>query len=269
MATDVVAPLRAALLALTLGVAHVFGQCPPPDSVEATLRGLDLTAAYRTQELGKPPPWSLYKKSAKQPGKVAVERDGELGQAVLVTDLSVEDVWMAVNDEDHYAEDGYLPVRHSEVIGGTSRGRKRLLFQYFKRAGVGRWWIDEVVMNQTLFEESSERLWELRWWDLMETRRESGLPVEFSDLGLDPIVESRGAWLLIPLDESCTLIEYITVSKPGGILGLAHMLGSGLVIRETLEGVERLAREHIPEPHPNALFVRPDGTRIPTSSSSE
>ena len=252
----------ATLLVSIVGVAPVQGQCPPPDSIEATMRAIDLSAAYRTEVLDQSPPWSLYRKAAKHPGRVAVEREGNLGQAVLVSELPIEDLWMAVNDEDHYAEGGYLPVEYSQVVDGTSRGQQRLLFQFFKRAGVGRWWIDEVVMNQELFETSGGRLWELRWWDLMETHAESGLPDEYANMGLEPIEESRGAWLLIPVADSCTLIEYVTVSDPGGLLGLAHLLGSGLVIRETLEGTERLAREHILEPHPDEQFVRPDGTPI-------
>lgn len=250
------------LPALAMVAVPVFGQCPPPDSVEVSLGQLDLTGAYRTQELGQEPPWSLYKKAAERKRKVVIDRSGKLGQAVMMIELPIEDLWMAINDEDHYADGGYLPVQHSEVIDGTSRGQQRVLFQYFKRAGVGRWWIDEVVMNEELFEDSAGMLWELRWWDLMETHGDSGLPAEFSDLGLSPIQESRGAWLLIPFGEHCTLIEYVTISDPGGLLGLAHLLASGRVIRETLEGVERLAREHIPEPHTQDRFLRPDGSVI-------
>ncbi len=117
-------------------------------------------------------------------------------------------------------------------------------------------------MNQALFEASEGLLWELRWWDLMEKHAESGPPAAFLDLDLAPIEESRGAWLLIPLGDSCTLVEYATRSRPGGLMNLAQLLGSRLVIRETLEGTERLAREHIPESHPGARFVRPDGTLI-------
>jgi hypothetical protein len=236
--------------------------CPSPDAIEGSLRQLNLFATYRTEELGQEPPWSLYRKAAKDPGRVVVDRHGNLGQAVLISTLPIEDLWMAINDEDHYAEGGYLPVEHSAVVGGTSRGQQRLLFQYFRRAGIGRWWIDEVVMNRELFEASEGLLWELRWWDLMESHAESGPPAAFVGLDLAPIEESRGAWLLIPLGDSCTLVEYATLSRPGGLLNLAQVLGSRLVIRETLEGTERLAREHIPQPHPGARFVKPDGTPI-------
>jgi hypothetical protein len=252
----------AVLVIFAMCVGSAGAQCPPPDSIEATLQRLDLVEAYRSQELGQEPPWSLYRKAAKDPGRVVVDRDGNLGQAVLISTLPIEALWMAINDEDHYAEGGYLPVEHSAVVGGNSRGQQRLLFQYFRRAGIGRWWIDEVVMNRALFEASEGVLWELRGWDLMESHAESGPPAAFVGLDLAPIEESRGAWLLIPLGDSCTLVEYTTLSRPGGLLNLAQVLGSRLVIRETLEGTERLAREHIPQPHPGARFVKPDGTPI-------
>jgi hypothetical protein len=67
---------------------------------------------------------------------------------------------------------------------------------------------------------------------------------------------------MIPIDANCTLIEYVTYSDPGGFLSLAQWLGAGRVIRDTLEGVQRLAREHIPDPHADSPFVRPDGAPI-------
>lgn len=249
-------------LVWALGSVPAYADCPSPETIDAKLRQLDLSGAYRSQEFELQPPWSLYKQAAGKPGKVVIDRGGKLGQAVVVANLPIEALWMAINDEDHYAEGGYLPVEHSQVIGGTSRGQQRLLFQYFKRAGVGRWWIDEVVMNQELFAESGGMLWELRWWDLMETHGESGLPAEFSDEGLSPIRESRGAWLMIPLADHCTLVEYATVSNPGGFLNVVQWFASGRVIRENLEGLQRLAIEHVPEPHPEVRFIRPDGTSI-------
>lgn len=153
---------------LGVGIAHAA--CPPPISILASLDKLGLAAAARTQEFDLQPPRSLYEKAIDKPGKVIVKNDGKLGQAVLLTDLPIEALWMAVNDEDHYAQDGYLPVLHSEVVEGTPRGQERVLFQFFKRAGVGRWWIDQVEMSEELFLETDAMLWELRWWDLMETR---------------------------------------------------------------------------------------------------
>jgi hypothetical protein len=239
--------------------------CPEAEAIETRLRELELTAAYRTEEFDLEPPWRLYAKAVAKPGKVIVDRSGKMGQAVMVVDIAVEDLWMGINDEDHYADGGYLPVEHSEVIEGTPRGEQRILFQYFRRAGVGRWWIDEIEMNGELYEASEGQLWELRWWDLMAERRADGLPEEFSDLGLTPIKGSRGAWLMIPLSDTCTLVEYVTYTNPGGFLNVANWFAAGHVMRENLEGLQRLATEHVPEPHPDSRFLRPDGTEIGAS----
>jgi hypothetical protein len=251
------------------GAASIQAECLSPEALEEKLRRLDLNSAYRSEEFDLEPPWTLYRKAAAKPGRVVVDRSGKLGQAVVMAAIPVESLWMAINDEDHYAEGDYLPVEHSAVIGGTSRGEQRILFQYFQRSGVGRWWVDEVVMNRQLFDESAGQLWELRWWDLMETYAAKGLPKEYSELDLAPIKESRGAWLMIPVTDGCTLIEYVTVSNPGGFLNVANWFAAGHVIRENLEGLQRLAIEHIPESHPEARFVRPDGTVIETSIGSD
>lgn len=226
------------------------------------MAGLPLERAARTVRFGLEPPGAMYEKALANPGKPVLERSGKQAQAVLVTPLTIESLWMAINDEDHYARDDYMPIRHSEVIEGPPRGERRFLFQYFKRSGVGRWWIDEVVMNRELYRESTGMLWELEWWDLMETHGKEVLPPEFRDLGLAPIRESRGAWLMVSLSQRCTLVEYVTVSSPGGLLNVAQWFAASHVIRETLEGIQRLAREHIPEPHPEARFIRPDGSLI-------
>jgi hypothetical protein len=258
------------VIASSLSQGTARGDCPSADTILATLDGLDLTAAARTRAFQLPLPRSLYERAAAQPGKVEVQRNGKLGQGVLVAGQPIETLWMALNDEDHYAGDGYLPVQHSEVIGGTPRGTDRVLFQYFKKAGVGRWWIDQVAMSNELFAESGSMLWELRWWDLMATQTEETLPPELArsllDLGLSPIRESRGAWLMVPVAADCTLIEYVTFSDPGGVLSLAQWLGSSRVIRDTLQGIEKLAREHLSEAHSGTSFVQPDGTPIPISA---
>ena len=258
-----------AVLAILSGAASGLAECPAGEEIRATLAGLQLERAARTEEFGLEPLDALYEKALKTPGKPVLERNGKLAQAVLLTTYPIESLWMAINDEDHYAGGDYLPVRHSEVIEGVPRGERRLLFQYFKRSGVGRWWIDEVVMSRGLYQESDGMLWELQWWDLMETRGEEDLPAEFSDLGLAPIRESRGAWLMIPFGDSCTLVEYVTVSNPGGFLNLAQWFAAGHVIRETLEGIQRLASDHIPQPHPEARFIRPDGSAIDASEPQQ
>jgi hypothetical protein len=84
-----------------LGVMAAHGACPPPEAILDRLDKLDLGRAARTREFELQPPRSLYKRAATRPGKVVVENNGKLGQAVLVTDLPIETLWMAINDEDH------------------------------------------------------------------------------------------------------------------------------------------------------------------------
>lgn len=253
----------AALLApLILVSAVAVASCPPEGLILATLSALDLELAARTARLEYSPPNQLFEKAAGRPDRVAVTRAGNVGQAVVVTATAIEPLWMAINDEDHHATGDFLPLEYSQVIAGSSRGQQRILFQYFNLAGVSRWWVDEVVMSEGLFNDSNQRLWELTWEDRMSRAAEYPLPAVIEEKGLSPIKKTRGAWLLVPLGTGCTLIEYVVDSDPGGALGWANRLAATSVIRDTLEGMVRIAREHIPQPHPEAEFVRPDGERI-------
>ena len=60
---------------------------------------------------------------------------------------------------------------------------------------------------------------------------------------VSPIETSRGAGLLISLGERCTLMEYFTDSKPGGLITSAQRLFGGRTLRSTIEGMVEMARE--------------------------
>jgi len=221
---------------------------------------LDLTLGSRSTELGLEPPTKLYRKASREVGVPVIDRQGKKLLGVIVVPLAAESVWKAVNDEEHHALEGYLPVEHSEVIGGTPRGTSRLLFQYFSKFGFGRWWISQVEINTALFQKSEGRLWELRWEDGSDRYDTTQPPVGAVAEKVQRLKTTRGAWLFIPLSDSCTVIEYASWTDPGGALGLGHGLIAGGAIRDTLEAITRMAREHITEPHPEADFVRPDGS---------
>ena len=230
--------------------------------IRAHLETLDLEQAARTVLFGWEPPWDLYERAIERPGRTAVERHGLKALGVLVADVPVEPLWMAINDEEHHAEGDFLPLKDSRVIDGTNRGTWRIMYQQFRKAGVGRWWVDEVELSGELFDESGGALWELRWRDLMSEPAGASVPAGIPDPRVGPIRSSVGAWLLIPLSESCTLVEFYTHSDPGGFLSILQWLGAGRVVRDTIDGMARMSQEHIPEPHPGARFVRPDGTPI-------
>lgn len=256
-----------ALTVLLYLLAPGSGQadCPAADSILEYLEEVELGSASRTTRFAVEPPTELYVKAAARPGEVATARDGLRATGVMMVALPVETMWMAINDEDHHAEGDYLPVRHSQVIGGDSRGRSRLLFQYFRKLGIGRWWIEQMDMDGELFQQSGEKLWELRWKDRMDSYGNTP-PTEVSiDPKVPPLRETSGAWLLVPINAGCTSVEYFVRTDPGGLLSKAQLLMVRSVVRENLEGMTRLAVEHIRQAHRTSEFVRPDGRPLASS----
>ncbi|TNF81798.1 MAG: hypothetical protein EP299_01905, partial [Acidobacteria bacterium] len=213
--------------------------CPPAEKILEYLAGIDLRLASRTTRFSLEPPEQLYAKAAADPGKAVTERRGLQAAGVMVAEVPVETLWMAINDEDHHAEGDYLPIRYSQVIGGANRGQSRLLFQYFRKLGVGRWWVDRMDMDGELFRRTEAKLWELRWQDEMDSYDRSPPPEISIDPKVPPIRETRGAWLLVPIGAGCTLIEYSIWSDPGGLLSKAQLLMARSVVRDTLEGMTR------------------------------
>lgn len=238
-----------------LGSGPVGAACPARQEIVATIEELDLSGT-----VGEEVPPGLFREAAREPGRPAVERSGKRGFGVIVAPLPVERLWMGIGDEEHHALE--LPVLHSEIIGGTPRGRSRQLFQYFRRWGIGRWWASEVSMDAALYESSGGRLWQLRWHDVMESVDRSRPPVSDVAAEMEPIRASRGGWLLVPLGESCTVVAYSNWSEPGGAVGAAQWIFVPRTLRTTLLGVTRLAGEHLDLPHQGPPFLRPDGTPI-------
>ncbi|MGB6365577.1 MAG: hypothetical protein WBG93_02005, partial [Thermoanaerobaculia bacterium] len=135
---DISKLLALPLLLCLLAPGFCGAECPPTEEILEYLAGMDLRLASRTARFSVEPPAQLYAKAAANQGKAATERNGLQAAGVMVAALPVETLWMAINDEDHHADGDYLPIRYSQVIGGTSRGQSRLLFQYFRKLGVGR-----------------------------------------------------------------------------------------------------------------------------------
>jgi hypothetical protein len=236
------------------------GNCPSADEVVAAVDGLDLSRSVRVAIYSAEFPPDLRRKAASKPGRPVATHEGNRGFGALVVSLPVERLWMAVNDEEHHA--GELPVRRSEVIAGTPRGASRTIFQYFKRWGVGRWWVSRVTMNRELFESSQGRLWELHWEAKNDSVDRTQPPVSEVADKIKPLKRSSGAWLMVPLGGSCTLVEYYNYTDPGGALQSAQLLMINRSIRSTLKALTRLAEQHVEQPHDGPPFVRPDGSPI-------
>jgi hypothetical protein len=254
-------PLFLLALVAPLTDAPAEAACPGPEQIQAALAGAGLERSSRTARFSTPPPMKLYEKASRKPGKVVTERDGKKGFGVVVADLPVEALWKAVNDEDAQDEGDYLPIDRSEVVRGTPRGLERWVFQSGERMGLGRWWITRTTMNGALFEASGGRLWESAWEDDMAHLESKTAPVE-DPPDLSPIEWSRGAWLLVPLGEGCTVVEHFSWSSPGGFVGFMSGLVLGKALTQTVEGAVRMARERYQGPVDGPPFVRPDGSPL-------
>ena len=250
-------------LAFSPGLFADTSGCPDRDAVLAAIEAIDPARGSRTTRFEVDAPIDLYERAAQNVGKPMLDRDGKTVRGVLVIERPIELIWKALNDEPHHALDGkYLPVRHSEVIDGTPRGQDRVLFQYFKKAGIGRWWVTRVEMNERLFADSQGKIWELVWEDLMDTVDTETPPIRSVAKDLSGLKRSYGAWLLLPVSPGCTLIEYFNHTEPGGFVSFAQGLMAKSSVRDTFEAIVRLGDEHLAAPGAEESFMRPDGTPL-------
>lgn len=244
------------------------GTCPSPDEIQSRLDGLGLERAARTARFSEPPPTKLYRKAARDVGRLEVDRDGGKGIGVAVMELPVEVLWRAINDEDAQDEGGYMPLSRSEIIGGTVRGVDRRVFQAGEKMGLGRWWITRTVMNGELYTASDGALWEVVWEDEIEEAERKRPPVD-DPPDLSPVKKTRGAWLLVPLGERCTLVEHFNWSEPGGFVGFMQGLVLGKALRASIEGLLALAQgEYLTAPE-GPPFVKPDGSPLETAADQD
>ncbi|NIM61069.1 MAG: hypothetical protein GTN89_09780 [Acidobacteria bacterium] len=241
-------------------------ECPPPEQIHARLAGIDMTRAARTALFNQHVPSKLHEKAINKPGKPFAEREGQRVTGVILAPISAEEIWRAINDEEHHAE-GYLPVNFSTVIEGRPRGADRVLFQFYKRAGLGRWWASRVFINKDIHEATEGKIWELYWRSWMDRVDRKKPPA--SEVKVRPIETSEGAWMLVPLTESCTLVEQYSLSDPGGALGIFQALVATGAIRDTMSGIVEMATEHRCDPAQAVSFIGPDGKPLDPEPAEE
>lgn len=182
------------------------------------------------------------------------------GYGVAVFDLPIETLWKAITDEDHHAS--LTSVKISETIQGTPRAHDHVLFQYLDVPVLtDRWWLVNIRHTAALYTASGGKAWEVTWQDRNSDPSLVGLLdlTQFDDA--IPVAWTKGAWLLLQLDDGRTLIEYHTWSDPGGSVpvGLATRFASGEVA-QNLSNMAKIAKTHIPTC--DASFQRPDGVGL-------
>jgi hypothetical protein len=248
------------LCALSLCAGAARAACPDAQETLRRVEALGLERSSRASRFDFTPRHQLYEKAARKPERTFVDRVGKKGYGVLVTEVPRESFWRAVNDEARHAE--YTPVDGSAVVGGTPRGTERLVFQYAKMLGVGRWWVTRVRMNGELFQASHGRIWESWWEDELDAADRSSPPVAEVAGKLEPIEMSRGSWLLADLGGGCTLVELFSWSEAGGVAGAFEALAVERSLRATLEGMRGFADENPVPEGARPPFVLPDGSRL-------
>ena len=251
------------LIVQVLSAGRLLAECPGADEITSFLRSQPLEQASRSILFGGEVPLDLYKEAIGQPNVPVPRRDGSRIQGAMLSALPIELLWRALNDDHHHADDGFIAVGSSEVIAGRPGHSDRELFQYYMKAGFGRWWVVRLTMNDGLFAASGEVMWELRWEDLMDSFRDQPPPVRIG-ASVRGIKDSLGSWLMVRVAERCTLVEYFAEGDPGGFAASVQWMAMTKTMRSTMLGIVAIANEHLGEPHPRGLFVRPDGTSLDT-----
>ncbi len=182
------------------------------------------------------------------------------GYGVGVFDIPIGQLWKAITDEDHHAH--HTAVTMSETIKGTPRTHDHTIFQYLPVPLVSdRWWLVNIQYTGSLYTQSAGKIWEITWRDKNTDQSVVSLLdlAQFEDAM--PVAWTKGAWLLLKLDDGRTLIEYHTWSDPGGNVpvGLATRFAAGEVA-QNLTNMAKFAKSHIPTC--KGKFHRPDGSRF-------
>jgi hypothetical protein len=174
--------------------------------------------------------------------------------AVAVLAAPVDQLWAAVNDELGFAEQAW-GGRGVVIRGEACADGRASLVTMPVPIFPDRWWVVGYRWADELQRASSGALRELSW-------REAPGPFPTLEPGLARTVEdgaqvriSRGAWLLIALDEDHTIVEYQLQSDAGGGLpGAVAAPFCSAAIRDTLRSMEARAQR---------------GSRCPVATTSQ
>ena len=244
---------------LTLLGGLTVAQADEADDVVARLKAWK---AHRKADSVPSIPTSIYREALGGDIAKGIEFVEEVkaakGYAVAVFDIPIAQLWRAVTDKDHHANQ--LPVQISRTVEGQPRTHDHTIFQYLEvPLFTDRWWLVNITYNAALYTASEGKAWELVWRDRnQDAALKAKLDPETLEDGM-PVAWTKGAWLLVDIGKGRTLIEYHTWSDPGGSVpvGPATRLAAREVV-STLEGIARFAQTHTPTC--KGRYTRPDGS---------
>jgi len=143
------------------------------------------------------------------------------GWGVALLDVPIDRLWWGLNDELHHQE--LLGLGHVEVVSGAPCADGRQVMMMLPLPIVSdRWWVVENRYNTTLSDHSGQRVRELMWHDIPNPQAAALSEAARAAIVDATLVASNvGAWLLIDLNGTSTLVEYHAWSDPGGSLPAA------------------------------------------------
>jgi len=182
------------------------------------------------------------------------------GWGVAIWDAPAEAVWKAINNEDQAAD--YLVPAYSGTVDGTTHHSGRATFQYLDAPMVtDRWWVTRWTFNEKLYAESEGMVWEVSFVDDLDEDLMKGTDFEALLEDSMPIAWAKGGYLVIPLSDGRTWVEYFSWTDPGG--NVPAGLFSKFADKEVLATFEAIAaRAEYHETAAKGGYVKPDGSPI-------
>lgn len=234
-----------------------------PEEVLAEVKAQDEHRSHRTAPAPKIPAAARLKAAAGETVAGVTLPEGYVtaqGWGVAIWDAPVEAVWKAINNEDQASD--YLVPAYSGTVDGTNHHSGRATFQYIEAPMVtDRWWVTRWTFNEDLYAASGGQVWEASFVDDLDATRMEG--TEFEALLDDamPIAWAKGGYLIIPLSDGRTWVEYFSWSDPGG--NVPAGLFSKFADKEVLSMFEAVAeRAEYHETAGATGYVRPDGSEL-------
>jgi len=209
---------------------------------------MEQTEALRGHRAGAFPPIGLDDYTQAMAGRVATGvtdvpgHAAKKGYGLLLTDLPIEKLWPAINDDRGKVK--WTKLAYAEVYEGRYCATERRVFQFLPVPLVtDRWWVLDIHENRRMREASAGRALEVVFKSVDEGALPTEAMKEWSLRGMR-VAFVEGAWYLHSLGENSTLIEYYTWSDPGGAVParLASSFSTSS-IGDAIESMVKLARD--------------------------
>ncbi|MEC7983989.1 MAG: hypothetical protein VX278_02425 [Myxococcota bacterium] len=178
---------------------------------------LEETAPYRNMRLGEGIPQipeEAYQRAAQGEIITGIQEvsghSASIGWGVAVLKAPIDDFWAGINDGEAHV--GKTPIQFAKVISGEPCMDQREMLMILPIPIVSdRWWIIRSSTNPSLKLESKGRMREMSWSNVSNAEKRP-LPEDLKERVEDKTVVdfTKGAWLVLQLDEEYILGEYHT-----------------------------------------------------------